>query len=110
MMTVTPTIVPEEVIFPLKTIEFEGFQLKAPNDTHKFLTVQFGDYMLFPRGGVEHHSAGGLDQRGDRAEKSGTDMDEVLEKLKDMDRLDSLEQSCSMIEKTSSSGLMLRGG
>jgi lipopolysaccharide cholinephosphotransferase len=37
-----------EEIFPLQEIEFEGHMLKAPNDSHVYLTNIYGDYMQIP--------------------------------------------------------------
>lgn len=81
-----PHLIPQENIFPLSTLQFEGYTLKAPCNPHECLTEYYGDYMLFPRKGYDPHSSGGSDIRWMRAVKSGTDMDEILEKLKDIER------------------------
>lgn len=36
------------IIFPLKKIRFENCDFFAPHDTHKYLTIYFGDYMELP--------------------------------------------------------------
>ncbi len=36
------------VIFPTKQIKFEEFSFNAPNDSHKYLEIEFGDYMKIP--------------------------------------------------------------
>ncbi len=36
------------VIYPLKTLEFEGIQFYVPNDTHQYLKLAYGDYMQLP--------------------------------------------------------------
>ena len=76
-----PVIISTNIIFPPSTVEFEGITLSAPRDTHRLLVAQFGeDYMSFPRGGVGQHD------RVQRIEKSGVDMDEVMTKLRDMEK------------------------
>ena len=75
-----------DAVLPVSTVEFEGYTLSAPHDTHRYLTEAFGDYMQFPREGVEHHDAGkGLPLSG-WADLHGTNMDEVLDKLKDIEK------------------------
>lgn len=81
-----PPIVPQEFIFPLSTEQFEGYTFNAPHDKHACLTKIFGDYMLFPRNGYDPHSLGGKNARWQSALKSGIDMNEVLEKLKEIDK------------------------
>ena len=73
-----PYIFPHNVIFPLKTEQFEGLSLNVPNDTHTYLTGIFGNYMQFPRSGLEHHSRVLL------PENSGVNLDEILEELKNI--------------------------
>ena len=75
-----PYIFPQRIIFPLRTEKFEDIRLNVPNDTHAYLTGIFGDYMNFPRSGLEHHSNIII------SEKSGINMNEILEKLKDIER------------------------
>ena len=38
----------KDYIFPLSTIDFEGYQLKAPKDVHAYLEDLYGDYMKIP--------------------------------------------------------------
>lgn len=46
----------ENDIFPLTTHEFEGIQLPVPNNSHKILTTQYGDYMQLPNlDNLQHH-------------------------------------------------------
>ena len=35
-------------VFPFQPIEFEGYTFQAPNDSSKYLTKMFGDYMQLP--------------------------------------------------------------
>ena len=72
------------IIFPLTTIQYEGYTLKAPNNTHEYLTRLYGDYMQFPRDGLEHHDAGRGALSG-WAARNNIDMDEVLAHLKDIE-------------------------
>ena len=39
----------QNTIFPLKDIEFEGIKLPCMNDTHKYLTDVYGNYMSYPK-------------------------------------------------------------
>jgi len=68
--------------FPLQKVRFEGVEFSIPRNSDAFLTQFFGnEYMEFPRDGMEHHG----DERGKLrlwAEKSGTDMNQVIQNLK----------------------------
>lgn len=39
----------EKIIFPLKTMEFEGRQFSTPNNPDAWLTMAYGDYMKIPK-------------------------------------------------------------
>lgn len=39
---------PENIIFPLKKIQFEDGEFYAPNNPHEYLKIYFGDYMTPP--------------------------------------------------------------
>ncbi|MGL6229305.1 MAG: LicD family protein [Culicoidibacterales bacterium] len=39
---------PIEKIYPLSTLEFEGYEYKVPNDVNDYLTIKYGDYMKLP--------------------------------------------------------------
>ena len=43
-------------IFPLKKIEFEGYEFGCPNDEEFMLTNIYGKYMEFPKSICPHHS------------------------------------------------------
>lgn len=43
-------------IFPLKKIEFEGYEFNCPNDTDFMLKNIYGDYMSFPKSICPHHT------------------------------------------------------
>ena len=47
----------EDTIFPLKTLPFEQYELNVPNNCDRYLTIQYKNYMAFPRGNMLHHSA-----------------------------------------------------
>lgn len=79
---------PKDIVIPLIEREYEGYFFKTPNDVDAYLRGVYGNnYMGFPRNGILHHDLG----RGALstwAERSGTDMNEVLSyltKLADMD-------------------------
>lgn len=42
-------VVDNKMIFPLKTIVFEGEEFSCPNKVHEYLTNMYGDYMSFPK-------------------------------------------------------------
>ena len=69
-----------EAIFPLSSVDFEGFRLSAPNDPDVYLTHEYGNYMSFPPVGLPHHGndAGSLT---DWADQSGTDMKGIIREL-----------------------------
>ena len=69
-----------EDILPNKEIEFEGYKVLAPSNTHSYLVQYYGDYMNFPKAGVEHHGG----KRGilsTWAKESGTDMNNIIHEL-----------------------------
>lgn len=73
-----------EQVFPLNTIEFEGYELSAPADTDGYLMRLYGSsFMNFPQTGILHHGAGRTDL-STWAKASGTNMQEVIEKLKEI--------------------------
>ena len=72
----------DKMIFPLKTIEFEGYEFFVPNDCHGYLTKMYGDYMSFPRNGVLHHHGGGGQNIAGNSKKYNIDMDRFIEELK----------------------------
>ena len=39
---------PEDSIYPVKDISFEGHHFKIMNDPHTYLTIMYGDYMKLP--------------------------------------------------------------
>ena len=80
-----PSILYSDIVFPLGTIEFEGYTFNSPHDTHKYLTEFFGDYMKFPKSGLEHHVIG-EGKMSELAEKNRADMNEVHERLKAIER------------------------
>ena len=43
-------------IFPLKKIEFEGYDFCCPNDTDFMLKNIYGEYMKFPKSICPHHT------------------------------------------------------
>lgn len=43
-------------IFPLKKIEFEGYEFNCPNDTDFMLKNIYGNYMSFPKSICPHHT------------------------------------------------------
>ena len=80
----TPKVHTWDIVFPLSSVQFEGYTLNAPADTHEYLTMEYGDYMLYPREGAEHHDEG----RGALSswpERTGTNMDDILHKLRDIE-------------------------
>lgn len=71
----------ESTIYPLRLLKFEDIHLFVPNDYHKYCTMMFGNYMLFPRNGIESHGEGTA--LSARALRNGVDMREVQKKLYD---------------------------
>ena len=47
-----------ETIYPLKRIKYENIELLAPNNTDKFLTYEFGNYMELPNDCYPRHASG----------------------------------------------------
>ncbi|MBQ7560559.1 MAG: LicD family protein [Synergistaceae bacterium] len=84
--SIKPLICKFDIIFPLTKIEFEGYKLSSPCDSHQYLTKEYGDYMQFPKNGVEHHGGDTRPPLREWASRSGVNMDEVLEKLKAIEK------------------------
>ena len=42
-------------IFPLKKLPFEQYEFNVPNDCDRYLSIEYGNYMAFPRNGILHH-------------------------------------------------------
>ncbi len=77
------TVHPDETIFPLKEMSFEGHIFKVPNDCHAYLTEIYGDYMRMPKSGILHHQGGNGDEGIIyNVVKYKIDIDEVIEQLK----------------------------
>ena len=75
-----------EMLFPLRRIPFETYELCVPNDCHSVLTLKYGNYMSFPRNGVAHHK--GIVENQNFSEEM---LDQVTEQLRQMQK-DLLEQ------------------
>lgn len=72
----------EKWIFPLKRGIFEGVEVNIPSNVDACLRQAYGPhYMNFPRGGVEKHDQG-RGQLGTWAQKSGTDMQTIINTLR----------------------------
>jgi len=67
-------------IFPLKNIEFEGEMFFAPNLEKGYLKKAYGNYMEFPRNGLEHHSIGKA-KLSQCSSKYNFDMNEMIAEL-----------------------------
>lgn len=53
-----------ETIYPLKTIEFEGYNFSCLNNTEEFLTNLYGNYMAYPKKiGVGHTACITIDEK-----------------------------------------------
>lgn len=73
----------ESDLFPLGTINFEGFNFSAAKNLTVYLTENYGpNFMSYPHTGVEHHNANGALKS--KYKQSGVDMNKVLESLKDV--------------------------
>lgn len=81
---VKPVLWKKETVFPLSEVEFEGYSLPGPRDSHEYLRKLYGpDYMGFPDSGVLHHG-GDEDNVAMRAVKNGVDMKAVKRELEDI--------------------------
>lgn len=73
----------EEVVFPLKKIQFEDAEFYVPNNCEEYLNVVFGkNYMLFPKSDVEHHCDPDGFPAKTRAKRHNIDMNDVISYLK----------------------------
>ncbi len=76
------TVYNNDTIFPLTTVEFEGYQFSAPNNCDIYLREYYGNYMSYPKNGVLHHSGGNSRPIIENPLKYNLNMDEFLEKIK----------------------------
>jgi lipopolysaccharide cholinephosphotransferase len=69
---------PDEVVFPLKRIGFEGFEFWGPADPHRYLSDYFGDYMTPPppEKQVSEHGVGAIFPIGPNPHWSGLKWEE----------------------------------
>lgn len=75
-------------IFPLVEMEFENYKFLVPNSCDEYLKQKYGsNYMDFPKTGVLHHKGGNDKGIYYNAVKSGTDLDELLKYLKEIQPL-----------------------
>ncbi len=72
-------IMKKENIFPLKTVLFEGYPLSVPKEADLYLRELYGDYMLYPHGGVEHHRDADGQYSKTRAKRNGINMQEIID-------------------------------
>jgi len=74
----------ENEIFPLKTLTFEGIELDVPADVDSFLKKMYGNYMSFPKTGIEQHGNIEFGNIKDWAKKHNVDMQIVYKTLQDI--------------------------
>ncbi len=75
---VNPLLYDYDVIFPLNTINYEGYEFSCPNKMHEFLTQLYGDYMTLPEDCYPRHA----NSEGFQGEL-GMVMDEFIKELSD---------------------------
>lgn len=72
----------ENFAFPLKRVDFEGYQLSIPSDPDRFLMMQYGNYEGLPRDfGLSKHSKNGTGLYHQFTHKQ---LDEELQKAKEL--------------------------
>lgn len=57
--SINPYLYDYDIIFPLSTINYEGYELSCPNKIHEFLTQIYGDYMVLPQDCYSRHVSTG---------------------------------------------------
>ena len=88
MFGITPPVFEWNDLFPVCEIQFENYRTYAPRDTDKYLQNLYGDYMTFPRRGLQHHTIYADDEQVrvcDFAKRNGIDILELHEQLKDIE-------------------------
>ncbi len=76
---------PETDIFPIKQMNFEGFDLNVPSKPHEYLCKSFKfNYMEFPRCAMNNHGQADSLPMSQRAKANGIDMNEVYQHLLDI--------------------------
>lgn len=72
----------KEDLFPLALHTFGKYRFYVPRNCDLYLRSVYGDgYMSYPRGGLEHHTDPDGHTASSRAERTGTDMKEVISYL-----------------------------
>ena len=73
---------PGRLIFPLDSIDFEGYEFKCPKNKNEYLISIYGkDYMCFPHDGVEHHDGNRGIKISEWSIVSNTDMIKIKDEL-----------------------------
>ena len=73
---------PKKDVFPLGSVEFEGFTLSSPYKTDAYLKTKYGNYMGLPRNGVLHHGdLSGRPSLSQWAKINGVDMKDIKKEL-----------------------------
>ena len=75
---VNPLLYDFDTIFPLNTINYEGYTLACPNKMHEFLTQLYDDYMTLPSDCYPRHT----NYEGFQG-KMGEIMDDYIKELQD---------------------------
>ena len=75
-------IVDKESVFPLKKHVFEHYEFSVPNNWDVYLTSEYGDYMKFPRSGIEGHKDPDGNDVKSRIQRSGVNVEAEIEYLK----------------------------
>jgi lipopolysaccharide cholinephosphotransferase len=83
-----PYFMKKEDVYPLGTIDYDGYSLSIPNNPHKYLVEYVGkSYMQFPRNGVLHHGeTTGRPPLSQWARLHGVNMQEILLELKEISK------------------------
>ena len=50
----SPRIYTKDVIFPTKTLVYDGIKIQVPNKYHEYLENMYGDYLELPHDIVSH--------------------------------------------------------
>ena len=75
-------VMDDDILFPLKKADFEGYSLNVPANYDWYLSKVYGNnYMDYPRSGLLHHTDPNGDLAQNRAKKHNVDMNKILEYL-----------------------------
>lgn len=72
----------DDILFPVTTVIFEGYEVCAPKNIDEYLKRCYGDFMSFPKGGILKHHGGNKKPLHYNITKYNVNVEELLAGLR----------------------------